>query len=1695
MNNRGAAVPSKSAVKRAALSVSSLVLCAFLLVVASAPTWAVAASHTELPGLSGFTRPCGVATDSHSYTYIAEIPGGDNGKIKIFDASGSFVTERIVGTFGSVGCDLTVDSAGNIFYIEGLPSSAGNVIKLKLSTGLPVTESTVYLSETITSKATGVAVDLSSQKIFVSKSAASEEQRIEISKATGGTYKLKFNGEETSALAFSATSATVATALRALPSIGATGVNVAGALGNTTLRQRSVTFAGPLANTDVPQIEVISSLTCTEPTPGCPASIINKTLTIGAAGGHIAAFEPNGTPISASTGSGVSGASYYGLDVYGANGRIYAADKANNKAYIFGPPGTTPLKEVDGSDCAKGAFTGMEWPAVAVDQSNGNFLVSDIKGHGVVDEFNAAGKCVTTIEHDPAFVEAEPSDIAVDSSSSSNRGNVYVTSGTSAGSVFAYDALEPTTVLSTNVTPAGKGTVLCNGTEAANPLAACASEYAEESSITLNGAPSAGYKFKEWKGGTGSATSCNGTTSACTITLTEASEITAEFEVSGPTVTTTVGATERTQTSAKVAGTVNPNGTEVSQANCGFKYGLTASYGSVSECESAPGAGSGPVPVTATLSGLEPATTYHFKLVAKDANENSGEGTDQTFTTKPPAPTVTNDAPGAASQTTAVLKGHVDNEGDPAGSACKFQIALEGSPGTPVSEPACAPNPVPGTTSTAVEATASGLTANTTYVYRVVATNEGGSSTGTPDQAVQTLPNVPTVSNDAPGTITQTSIVLKGSVDNNGATAGSTCKFVIATEATPGTPLAEPACSTNPVTGSGATAVEATASGLTANTQYVYRVVATNTGGTSTGTPDKAAQTLPNAPSVVTQAANPVSKNTATLNGTVDPNGGTVSDCHFKYGLTTGYGSTVNCVPVSPLAGDGPIAVSAEISGLTASTPYHFQLVATNSGGTGEGSDVELTTTVNSPPSVTNANPGTITQTSIVLKGTVNNNGIAGGSSCKFQIALESSPGTPLAEPACSPDPVTGSTGTPVEATASGLTANTTYVYRVVATNSDGTSTGTPDKAAQTLPNVPTVTNDAPGTITQTSIVLKGSVDNNGAAAGSTCKFVIATEATPGTPLAEPACSTDPVPGSGDTAVEATASGLTANTKYVYRVVATNTGGSSTGTPDKAAQTLPNAPSVTNDAPGTITQTSIVLKGSVDNNGATAGSTCKFVIATEATPGTPLAEPACSTNPVTGSGSTAVEATASSLTANTKYVYRVVATNAGGTSTGTPDKAAQTLPNAPTVSTDPEGTVTQTTAVLNGHVNNEGSPTGSACSFQVALASDPTYAAASTVPCTTTPVTGTANTAVTATATGLSPNTAYIYRVRAAHSGGDPVNGSSEGFTTPVSPPTVTNANPGTITQTSIVLKGSVDNNGAAAGSTCKFVIATEATPGTPLAEPACSTDPVPGSGATAVEATASGLTANTQYVYRVVATNTGGTSTGTPDKAAQTLPNSPMVTTTAGGTAIAQTSAKVAGSVNPNGGAVSNCKVEYGLTTSYSSEASCGSLPGASSSAVGVSATLTGLAANTTYHFRVVATNAGGTGEGADQEFKTLADTCETNASLCPPKPEDPKPPAPPSNEAKPGAAKAQGENVMLKLSVPGAGTLKATGKNLAPTTGSAKGAGTVSLKLKLTGAGKKALKKKGKLKVKVKIVFTPTGGAPGTSTKTVTFKAKGGK
>jgi hypothetical protein len=75
---------------------------------------------------------------------------------------------------------------------------------------------------------------------------------------------------------------------------------------------------------------------------------------------------------------------------------------------------------------------------------------------------------------------------------------------------------------------------------------------------------------------------------------------------------------------------------------------------------------------------------------------------------------------------------------------------------------------------------------------------------------------------------------------------------------------------------------------------------------------------------------------------------------------------------------------------------------------------------------------------------------------------------------------------------------------------------------------------------------------------------------------------------------------------------------------------------------------------------------------------------------------------------------------------------------------------------------------------------------------------------------------------------------------------------------------------------------------------------------------------------------------------------------------------------VDPEGAEVSECRFQYGTSETYGSSASCSAPPGSGSSPVAVSAPVAGLKPGSTYHFRIVATNAGGTSYGSDATFKT---------------------------------------------------------------------------------------------------------------------------
>ena len=97
----------------------------------------------------------------------------------------------------------------------------------------------------------------------------------------------------------------------------------------------------------------------------------------------------------------------------------------------------------------------------------------------------------------------------------------------------------------------------------------------------------------------------------------------------------------------------------------------------------------------------------------------------------------------------------------------------------------------------------------------------------------------------------------------------------------------------------------------------------------------------PTGPGIVaTNPATNVASFSATLNGTVNPNGLTTA-VHFDYGITTNYGSST---ATQTYQGSTTQNVTANLSSLTAGATYHFRIVASNSAGTTYGADRSFTT-------------------------------------------------------------------------------------------------------------------------------------------------------------------------------------------------------------------------------------------------------------------------------------------------------------------------------------------------------------------------------------------------------------------------------------------------------------------------------------------------------------------------------------------------------------------------------------------------------------------------------------------------------------------------------------------------------------------------------------------------------------------------------
>ncbi len=299
-----------------------------------------------------------------------------------------------------------------------------------------------------------------------------------------------------------------------------------------------------------------------------------------------------------------------------------------------------------------------------------------------------------------------------------------------------------------------------------------------------------------------------------------------------------------------------------------------------------------------------------------------------------------------------------------------------------------------------------------------------------------------------------------------------------------------------------------------------------------------------------------------TINATVDPNeGGDVTACHFEYGTNTEY--SLGSIPCSPNPASSPPSsyfsepteVTAELSGLTSETTYHYRVVVSNaSGHTKLGADQTYT-----PHSVTGIgtdSPTDIEPTSATLNGSFVGNGE--GTRYYFEWGTDTSYGhTTAVPPGVSAGSPSGPGPTSVSFDLTGLIPVTTYHYRIVASNGVGSSVGE-DRTFST-PAGPPVVAESVTDVHSDSALIRAHIDASGGG-DTTYHFEYGTAACSVNP--DP-CTSVPTPnadaGSGLSDQSAQLYGLTAGTVYHFRVVAENSLGTTEG-PDRTFTTFPFTP-------------------------------------------------------------------------------------------------------------------------------------------------------------------------------------------------------------------------------------------------------------------------------------------------------------------------------------------------------------------------------------------------------------------------------------------------------------------------------------------------------------------------------------------------------
>ena len=206
------------------------------------------------------------------------------------------------------------------------------------------------------------------------------------------------------------------------------------------------------------------------------------------------------------------------------------------------------------------------------------------------------------------------------------------------------------------------------------------------------------------------------------------------------------------------------------------------------------------------------------------------------------------------------------------------------------------------------------------------------------------------------------------------------------------------------------------------------------------------------APTVTAGAASSITNTSATVTGSVNPNGQATTYA-FQYGTSTQYSEQTALQDAG--SGTVQVAVTANIADLQPGTTYHFRLIASNASGNSVGSDATFKTGGLAPSPSTSLVSTTGTTTGIdthgaELTGTINPSGSHVGETVRYYFQLGTT--QPYALQTIVQTLPAGNATVPVHALATGLASGQLYHYRLLAVNDSGGVSAGADQTFSTLP-------------------------------------------------------------------------------------------------------------------------------------------------------------------------------------------------------------------------------------------------------------------------------------------------------------------------------------------------------------------------------------------------------------------------------------------------------------------------------------------------------------------------------------------------------------------------------------------------------------------------------------------------------------------